>query len=320
MVGWREATHEALYGARGFYRRETPGTHFRTSVHASPLFGLAVNTLATEIGARTIVDMGSGRGELLAALHQLNPALTLVGVEVIPRPPDLPEAVEWRSAIAPPLDDVLVIANEWLDDVPVDVVEVDEAGTVRRVDVEPATGEEWLSEPVAGPDAQWLSRWWPLEGAAPGTRAEVGWPRDEAWAALVRVVNHGVLVAVDYSHLLGSRPPYGSLTAYEKGRQVYPIPDGSRDITSHVALDSAAAAGTEAGATDTLLTRQREALLALGLNGSLPSQTLARTDPAAYAEGLAIASGARELLASAGLGGFGWLLQGIHQPLPRLLV
>jgi SAM-dependent MidA family methyltransferase len=320
VVGWRAATQEALYGARGFFRREAPAAHFRTSLHASPLFAEAIGRLAARTGARTVVDVGAGRGELLSALHRLVPSLTLIGVELAPRPNELPESIHWRASLPESVPDVLVVANEWLDNVPVDVVEVDEGGTVRRVEVEPTTGKESLAEPVTGRDAQWLARWWPVDDAPPGQRAEVGWPRDDAWAGLVRAVHRGVLVAVDYFHVRDNRPPYGSLTAYQGGRQAHPVPDGSRDITSHVALDSVAAAGTAAGATDTVLMTQREALLALGVTGTLPPHHEARTDPAGYARALERASGARELLAPPGLGGFGWLLQGVHQPLPGMLV
>ena len=38
---WKQAWDAALYGADGFFRRESPAAHFRTSVHASPLFAAA---------------------------------------------------------------------------------------------------------------------------------------------------------------------------------------------------------------------------------------------------------------------------------------
>lgn len=67
---WRAATREALYGTEGFYRRpEGPASHFRTSVHASPLFASAVARLLCRVdealgrpGALGFVDMGAGRG------------------------------------------------------------------------------------------------------------------------------------------------------------------------------------------------------------------------------------------------------------------
>jgi SAM-dependent MidA family methyltransferase len=320
MVGWREATQEALYGPHGFFRREEPAAHFRTSVHVSPIFAKAIARLAAEVGATTVVDVGSGRGELLLALHELDRALRLVGVDVSSRPAQLPPEIEWTNSAPSQLTDVLVLANEWLDNIPVDVVEVDDTGIVRRIEVVPSTGEERLADPVSGTDAQWLADWWSLDDAAPGVRAEVGWPRDEAWAQLVRTVDRGVLVAIDYAHVANSRPPYGSLTAYRSGRQAHPVPDGSRDITSHVAIDAVAAAGKAAGASDAVLTTQRDALRALGIDGTLPPYELARTAPAAYAQALSAASAARELLAPGGLGGFTWLLQTVHQPVPPLFV
>ncbi|CAM5525142.1 hypothetical protein STANM309S_01788 [Streptomyces tanashiensis] len=55
--------------ARGFYLRpEGPAGHFRTSVHASPLFAAAVARLlgevAEELGTDEVdlVDVGAGRG------------------------------------------------------------------------------------------------------------------------------------------------------------------------------------------------------------------------------------------------------------------
>ena len=52
-------------------------------------------------------------------------------------------------------------------------------------------------------DRAWLDRWWPL--AEPGDRAEVGRPRDQAWAAAVGRIERGVAVAIDYGH----GPPAG---------------------------------------------------------------------------------------------------------------
>jgi hypothetical protein len=43
---WQEAWSEALYGPAGFYLRERPGDHYRTSVTAGSLFATAVRRLA----------------------------------------------------------------------------------------------------------------------------------------------------------------------------------------------------------------------------------------------------------------------------------
>ncbi|MET9594878.1 SAM-dependent methyltransferase [Streptomyces sp. NPDC006516] len=312
---WREAAESALYGEKGFYRRpEGPAGHFRTSVHASALFATAVARLlsatAQELGTDSVdlVDMGAGRGELvtgvLAALRSGAvapvPAVRAYAVEIAPRPEGLDPAVEW-CAEPPRGVRGLLFANEWLDNVPTDIAEADADGVARYVLVRP-DGAERLGDPVTGADAVWLSRWWPL--SRPGDRAEIGRPRDEAWARAVASLTAGTAVAVDYAHVRAARPPFGTLTGFRDGREVRPVPDGSCDLTSHVALDACAAAhdGTE-------LLDQRTALRELGISGERPPLAQASTDPAGYVRALASAGEAAELTARGGLGDFGWLRQ-----------
>ena len=113
-----------------------------------------------------------------------------------------------------------------------------------------------------------------------------------------------VVLAVDYGHLRDRRPTLGTLTGFRGGRQVEPVPDGSCDVTAHVAMDAVASA---AGRPYRLMT-QRAALQALGIDGARPPLDLARTDPAGYLRALATASAAAELIEPAGLGGHWWLL------------
>ncbi|MEU5800093.1 SAM-dependent methyltransferase [Streptomyces sp. NPDC047804] len=312
---WQQAAETALYGEEGFYRRpEGPAGHFRTSVHASPLFATAVARLlagtARELRTDSVdlVDVGAGRGELLtgvlAALRDeaLAPGLTVRAraVELAPRPPGLDPAVEWHAELPRGVRGLL-FANEWLDNVPTDVAEADADGVPRYVLVRTADGAERLGDPVTGADARWLSRWWPL--ARPGDRAEIGRPRDEAWARAVASLAAGTAVAVDYAHVRASRPPFGTLTGFREGREVPPVPDGSCDLTSHVALDACAAA---ADGTAELLD-QRTALRDLGISGERPPLAQASADPAGYVRALASAGQAAELTARGGLGDFGWL-------------
>ncbi|MFI1466064.1 SAM-dependent methyltransferase [Streptomyces wuyuanensis] len=309
-IPWREAAELALYGPRGFYRRpEGPAGHFRTSVHASPLYAAAVARLLRETaeGLRTpvsevaLVDVGAGRGELLTGVLAALPdgfPVRAYAVERADRPPGLDPRIEWVER--PPTGvSGLLFANEWLDNVPVDVAEVDDAGVPRYVLVR-ADGEERLGDPVSGADAAWLDRWWPPAG--PGARAEIGRPRDEAWAAAVAGLDAGLAVAVDYAHRAGARPPFGTLTGFSGGREVRPVPDGGCDITAHVALDACAGPGAE-------LVSQREALRRLGVSGARPPLALASSDPTAYVRALASAGEAAELTAPGGLGDFTWLLQ-----------
>ncbi|WP_443061495.1 SAM-dependent methyltransferase [Streptomyces sp. NBC_00414] len=330
--GWRPATEEALYGPSGFYRGAVgPAGHFRTSVHASPLFAAAVARLLRLVDEAlahpaelAFVDMGAGRGELVSAVLKALPAEVAsrargYAVERAARPAGLDHRIEWLPE-PPPGVSGLLFANEWLDNVPVDVAEVDPRGVPRLVLVD-ADGTESLGEPVAGADARWLERWWPLtatpdgrlpaDGPPPaeGLRAEIGHPRDAAWASAVAALGRGLAVAVDYGHSAGARPPVGTLTGFREGRETAPVPDGSCDITAHVALDACALPGGR-------LLSQRDALKTLGVNGERPSLALASTDPAAYVRALAGAGEAAELTARGGLGDFTWLLQPVGIPDP----
>ncbi|MBT2369033.1 SAM-dependent methyltransferase [Streptomyces sp. ISL-10] len=344
--GWRAATEAALYGPDGFYlRTEGPAGHFRTSVHASPVFASAVARLLLDVAAAygidepALVDVGAGRGELLTGvLAALPPGFPVraCAVERAARPTGLDPRIEWTDA---PPDGIrgLLFANEWLDNVPVDIAETDEHGVVRRVLVN-AAGEERLGEEVDGADAEWLARWWPL--TEPGTRAEIGRPRDEAWARAVGRMTAGLAVAVDYAHMADTRPPYGTLAGFRDGREVRPVPDGSCDITAHVALDACAAAtkggrsgdrpveggeagrpveGREAGPAARPAARliaQREALRRLGVTAGRPPLSLASSDPVAYVRALSRTGEAAELTAKGGLGDFVWLVQRIGPERP----
>ncbi|WP_214107427.1 SAM-dependent methyltransferase [Acrocarpospora catenulata] len=309
-LSWREAMARALYGAGGFYRRERPHRHFRTSVHVSPAFGAGVTRLLARVDRRLggpavldFVDMGAGDGRLAAqvlagAPPELAGRLRVTAVDLSDRPRDLDGRIRWAAAVPPGVTG-LIFANEWLDNVPLDV-----ARGSRLVLVDPATGAERDGGPPSERDREWLARWWPG-----GERAEIGWPRDDAWAELVAALERGMAVAVDYSHTRQTRPPLGTLTGYRDGQQVAPVPDGSRDLTAHVALDACAAAGERAGAAETVLTTQREALRELGVRGARPPLEQARTDPAGYLRALSLATAEAELIDATGLGAFGWLTQ-----------
>ena len=123
---------------------------------------------------------------------------------------------------------------------PLDVAEADAEGTVPRLVLVGADGTECLGEPVAGaadgwrvvaahrapgspsalpeapggplpaedvrPPAEALQG--PSEGVhVEGLRAEVGLPRDAAWAAAVATLGRGLAVAADYAHIAGPGRP-----------------------------------------------------------------------------------------------------------------
>lgn len=239
----------------------------------------------------------------------------VVAVDVVERPEGLEAGVEWlRSpggaelpkALADLLaasDDVLVVAHEWLDVVPCSVAQVDDEGVLREVLVDPATGEESLGDPVQGADLEWAQRHWAT--ATPGHRVEVGRSRDEAWLRLLGMVRSGTVVAVDYGHRATERPDAGTLAAYTAGRLRRPVPDGTCDVTAHVAVDTLAA--------DEVVT-QREVLRRLGVTGALPAQQTASHDPAGYLAALERASHEADLVDPGGFGGFWWVIRRIGSP------
>ncbi|MCF0095347.1 SAM-dependent methyltransferase [Micromonospora sp. MH99] len=277
-------------------------------------------------------------------------------VEYAHRPENLPEEINWTAEIPDEINGLL-IATEWLDNVPLDVA-VHTTDGWRYVLVDPDSGVETVGELVNAADVDWLTTWWPspaspssatgdpdlgltwsdatsrdesgfraarpAQGSSltarsrPGCpetlhsdhRAEIGRSRDEAWANAVRQISRGLAVAVDYGHLREGRPVDGTLTGYRGGRQVPPVPDGSSDVTAHVAMDSVASAGAAVARCAYSLISQAEVLRALGADGGRPPLSLAGTDPAGYVRALAAASAVAELTDPAGLGGHLWL----HQP------
>ena len=146
-VPWRRAWQRALYGPDGFYRRtEGPAGHFTTATHGGTGRALARSlwAWADSYGLDGIVDVGAGRGELLQHLYAWEPGRQLSGLDVVPRPPDLPDGVGWvESPGGSGLpagwrpERALVVAHEWLDVVPCTIAEVAPDGTVRELLVGP---------------------------------------------------------------------------------------------------------------------------------------------------------------------------------------
>ncbi|MEV4119383.1 SAM-dependent methyltransferase [Micromonospora sp. NPDC049645] len=314
-------------------------------------------TLTPATSARRPPDEPS----LVTARPSLAERIRFTAVEYANRPENLPEEINWVSEIPGGITGVL-LATEWLDNVPLDVA-VHTGDGWRYVLVDPDSGVETIGELVSPADLDWLTAWWPSPASAPRAasgrdlrvtsmdatggsasgfgaarpaqgssltarsrpgcpetphsdhRAEIGRPRDEAWANAVQKVERGLAVAVDYGHLRDSRPIDGTLTGYRGGRQVPPVPDGSSDVTAHVAMDSVGSAGAAVARCAYSLVSQREALRALGADGRRPPLSLAGTDPAAYVRALAAASSVAELTDPAGLGGHWWLRQPVGIPL-----
>jgi SAM-dependent MidA family methyltransferase len=148
----------------------------------------------------------------------------------------------------------LVVATEWLDDLPCRVALAGPGGH-RELRADGGAGP-----PLTAEDQAWVDRWWPR-----GERVEVGRSRDLAWAALVAGLARvgGLALAVDYGHEAPGRPRAGSLAGFRAGRRVVARTDPGANLTAAVAVDALADAGERAGAQT--LWRRRQADVLAGL-------------------------------------------------------
>lgn len=310
---WQQAWTEALYGPQGFYRVAAPVDHFTTAAHGprGALLAAALWRHAADLGVRRVVDFAAGRGELAEHLvataptgrTAARPAATVAAIDLVDRPVDLTEAIDWwrveaadglPASVGAACADgpTLVVAHEWLDVVPCPIAEVSAQGELFELRADLSRGD-----PLGPADQEWVARWWP--SAAPGARLEVGRVRDEAWAELTDACPRGTTVlAIDYGHVRERRPVGLTVTGFRRGQQVEPALDGSCDVTAHVAVDSLRQHRRR---------RQRDALAALGVTGRRPDRDRARVDPFGYLQALADA-GAAELLTRPGaFGDFWWV-------------
>jgi len=263
-VTWTQAWKSAN---DAFYSHHRAEEEFTTSLHA----GSSVATYLAEMIHRNsaghddffVIDVGSGSGELLRQLAPLVGEVNLMGIDLRPKPAGLPDSVSWvQTSIDDGTIEItgndgslkgLLIAHEFLDDVPCDIVELDHDLNPCLVLVDPETGHEEIGPRLDDAAARrmrgaaeleamriWLHRWWP--STRPLARREIGLQRDRVWNRLTGVLDTGIAVAIDYAHRLPDRASGlwdgGSVKGFRAGRPCTAIPNGCVNITAHVALDA----------------------------------------------------------------------------------
>ncbi len=252
-IPWINAWESAAFGPSGFYGEfgsggTSPYDHFDTAVQSDPdlagkLFPYLLDAYK-RCGSPAkflILDAGGSDGSLIGSLQTW---ITKNGLNWKTQIYDVSSGDIRQIPIREQFG--VVIAHELLDDIPVQIVEYDEHLTPCTVLVDPETGHEELGEPITRSELDWLEKWWPQ--TFPHARRELGINRDHTWVKLINIFRVGRAITIDYSHTYEQRAQglfdAGTLTGYQYGKSVRPIPNGAVNITAHVALDSCANAAT----------------------------------------------------------------------------
>jgi SAM-dependent MidA family methyltransferase len=322
--------------------RPTREGDFLTAAELHPIFGAALARQVEEAWERlgrpspfTLIEYGAGAGTLALAIlaglrddgSPLADALGHAPVELNRH--RMAELRARAAAVGLPIVDAagldaapaagVVLANEFLDALPVHIVEVRE-GRPREVHV--GIGCDGAFEDVLGElsDDALATRLEALGAAgielAEGQRLEIR-PAVEAWAREVsRRLAAGLVLVLDYgapaADLYGPRRRAGTLMTYREhaadGDPGAPYRDvGERDMTAHVDTTALGAALVDAGLHLLGETSQAELLVGCGLEELVQQRQSAL---ATASEALELRSTVMRLLDPRHLGGFRAVLAG----------
>ena len=331
----------------GLQARPTRGGDFLTAPELHPVFGAALSRQVAEAWERlarpdpfTLVEYGAGAGTLALAIlaglrddrSPLADALVYAPIEMnAHRLAELEERaasaglplVAPRTDLAHPDGAVqvagAVLANEFLDALPVHVVETHE-GRPREVHVcVTAAGE--FEELLLAPSTPAIAARLDALAAAgatfeEGQRAELCSGLDGWVADVAAMLSSGIVLVIDYGapapRLYGPRHRAGTLMTYRghaaNGSPGAPYRDiGERDITAHVDTTTLARLLDAAGFDVHGETTQAELLVGCGLEDLLGRERTRAVDPAAA---LLLRSAVMRLLDPRHLGGFRAVLAG----------
>jgi SAM-dependent MidA family methyltransferase len=275
----------ALYGPTGFFATSTLRSQrsgdFLTSPEVSPLFGETLARFVEGENRRigepfTLVEVAGGSGSLLRPLLGVTP-VSAWAVEVSPPARQAlaalvgPErVVASMEAVPDPIRGV-VLANEFVDNLPMAIAQLDDAGWRERwVAVE--GGGLVLVDAFPRPEVEeWLARW-------AGTSEVGAWVEVQLAAAawletvLERLVA-GSVVVIDYGDTMENLVPRrrdGTLRTY-RAHHLGPHPldePGATDITADVNFTALMDVAERCGASVRLF-RQDDFLADLGLRDHL---------------------------------------------------
>ena len=245
---------------------------FTTAPEISQMFGELVGAALADCWSRAgkpdpalYAELGPGRGTLAAdALRLLRHAGFPGEIHLVETSPVLREAqkrtipeAQWHESITElPAWPALLVANEFLDALP---VRQHVAGIERHV------------ESIGGH----------LAFDREGEILETSPVRDAAVGAIARhLVDHGgVALIIDYGH---GRTGAGNTLQAVRGHAYASVLEhpGDQDVTAHVDFEAVAHAAREAGAAVTELVAQGEWLGALGIESRAEALTRANPDEA----------------------------------------
>ena len=263
---FRDFVEIALYHpVFGYYTRSSSPVgkqgDFITGPSLSPAFAYAIGNLVRNFvglnpgGVSTIVDVGSGSGELVRILQDVENA-EIYGIERGQSIFDLPQ----NSA-------QLIISNELFDALPF-------ARLVRRGqelhELTVTADFDWGERPAPAPYINYFAE----RGIelADGQFADVSLEWEAMYGDLCRFVEHGAILTLDYGYpedqLFRSRlRRYGTAAAYRGHRVSRDLlaDPGEQDLTAHINFTDLQREGERHGFRTLAFTRQAQFLLSLGI-------------------------------------------------------
>ena len=263
---FRDFVEIALYHPElGYYTRPRSPVgkagDFVTGPTLSPAFAFAISNLVRDFvrhhtdGVSTIVDVGSGSGELVRALQGVENA-EIYGIDHGQSIQDIPQN-----------DAQLIISNELFDALPFARL-VQRGKELHELTV--TKDFDWGERPAPAPYIDYFaSRGIEL---ADGQFADVSLEWEALYGDLCRFVARGLIVTLDYGYpenqLFRSRMRrYGTAAAYRGHRVSRDLlaDPGEQDLTAHVNFTDLQREGERQGFTTPAFTRQAQFLLALGI-------------------------------------------------------